>query len=248
VKYLDGAEAVVNLTGRSVNCRHTSKNIREINESRVNSVRAIALAFDHIKNPPRVWVQSGSLALYGDTGGRWCDENAPIGQGEATETCKLWEGAFNSASAPKTRKVLLRIGFVLDRDGGALSVLGNLSKWFLGGMVGSGGQYISWIHIADMNRMFLEAIECEDLSGAFNATGPNPATNAEFMRELRRALHRPWSPPVPVWAVHIGSYFMRTEPSLALTGRRCTPKRFIEAGFKFRFQDLRDALTNLYPR
>jgi NAD dependent epimerase/dehydratase family enzyme len=127
-------------------------------------------------------------------------------------------------------------------------VLGNLTKWFLGGSVGDGRQCISWIHIADMNRMFLDAIEREDLSGAYNATVPNPATNAEFMRELRRALHRPWSPPAPVWAVHIGSYFMRTEPSLALTGRRCTPKRFIEAGFKFRFQDLRDALANLYPR
>src|ERR1019366_4453821 len=246
INFLDGADAIVNLTGRSVNCRHTPENIHEINESRVNSVRAISLAFDHVKNPPRVWVQSGSLALYGDTDDRWCDENAPVGQGEAVETCKLWEGAFNSANAPETRKVLLRIGFVLDRDGGALSVLGNLAKWFLGGAVGSGRQYISWIHLADMNRIFLDAIEREDLSGAFNATGPNPSTNAEFMRELRRALHRPWSPPVPVWAVHFGSWLMQTEPSLALTGRRCAPKKFMDAGFKFQFPELRGALADIY--
>jgi uncharacterized protein (TIGR01777 family) len=246
IQFLDGAEAVVNLTGRSVNCRHTPENVREINESRVNSVRALTLALDHIKNPPRVWVQSGSLALYGDTDDRWCDENTPAGQGEATETCKLWENSFNSVNAPDTRKILLRIGFVLDRDGGALSVLGNLAKWFLGGSVGSGRQYISWIHLADMNRMFLEAIEREDLNGAFNATSPNPATNAEFMRELRRALHRPWSPPVPVWAVHFGSRLMQTEPSLALTGRRCAPKKFMDAGFKFEFPELRGALADIY--
>ena len=130
IKFLDGADAVVNLAGRSVNCRHTPENLREINESRVNSVRAIALALERVKNPPRVWVQSGSLALYGDTDDRWCDENAPVGQGEAAETCKLWENAFDSANAPKTRKVLLRIGFVLGRDGGALSVLGKLTKGF----------------------------------------------------------------------------------------------------------------------
>jgi uncharacterized protein (TIGR01777 family) len=246
IQFLDGAEAVVNLTGRSVNCRHTPENVREINESRVNSVRAIAAALAHVKSPPQVWVQSGSLALYGDTGDRWCDENASVGHGEATETCTLWEGAFNSTNTPKTRHVLLRIGFVLDRDGGALSVLGNLTKWFLGGAVGNGRQYISWIHLADMNRIFLEAIEREDLSGAFNTTSPNPATNAEFMRELRRALHRPWSPPVPVWAVHFGSWLMQTEPSLAMTGRRCAPKRFSDAGFKFQFPELRGALDDIY--
>jgi uncharacterized protein len=246
IQCLDGAEAVVNLAGRSVNCRHTPENIREINGSRVNSVQVIAAAFDHIKNPPRVWVQSGSLALYGDTGDRWCDEDAPAGQGGAAETCKLWEGAFNSAKAPETRKVLLRIGFVLDRDGGALSVLGKLARWFLGGAAGNGRQYISWVHLADMTRMFLETIERENLSGAFNATAANPATNAGFMCELRRALHRPWSPPAPVWAVHFGSWLLRTEPSLALTGRRCTPKRFLDAGFKFQFSELRGALADIY--
>jgi uncharacterized protein len=246
IKFLDGADAIVNLAGRSVNCRHTPENVREINESRVHSVRAITLAFAHVKNPPRVWVQSGSLALYGDAGERWCDENAPAGHGEAVDTCKLWEGAFDSANLPDTRKVLLRIGFVLDRDGGALSVLGRLTKWFLGGAVGDGRQYVSWIHLADMNRMFLDAIENEKLAGAFNATSPNPATNAGFMRELRRALHRPWSPPAPVWAVHFGSWLMQTEPSLALTGRRCAPKRFLDAGFKFQFPELRGALTDIY--
>jgi hypothetical protein len=246
IQFLEGAEAVVNLAGRSVNCRHTPENLRGINESRIKSVRAVAAAIYHVTRPPRVWVQAGALAFYGDTGDRRCDENTPPGEGEAAETCKLWESAFNTAFAPKTRRVLLRIGIVLGRDGGALSVLGKLTKWFLGGAAGSGRQYISWIHLVDLSRMFVEAIEREDLDGTFNAAAPNPVTNAEFTRELRRAFHRPWSPPAPVWAVRFGSWLMQTEPSLALTGCRCAPIRFLESGFKFRFTELPAALRDIY--
>jgi uncharacterized protein (TIGR01777 family) len=247
IQFLDGAEAVVNLSGRSVNCRHTPENLREINESRVNSVRNVAAAIYHVTHPPRVWVQAGAIAFYGDTADRWCDESTPSGEGEATETCKLWENAFQNVQVPKTRRVLLRIGFVLGRDGGALSVLGKLTRWFLGGAAGSGRQYISWIHIADMNRMFIEAIEREDLAGNYNATAPNPVTNTEFMSALRFALHRPWCPPAPEWAVRFGSMLMKTEPSLALTGRRCSPKRFLESGFQFKFTELSAALKDIYP-
>jgi len=246
IQYLDGAEAVVNLAGRSVNCRHTPENLRDIIGSRINSVGAVAAGIYHVTHPPRVWVQAGSLAFYGDLGGEWCDENSPSKPGAAVEICQVWEKAFNTASTPKTRKVLFRIGIVLARDGGALSVLGKLTGWFLGGAAGSGRQYLSWIHLADMNRMFIEAIEREDLDGTFNASAPNPVTNAEFMRELRRALHRPWSPRAPVWAVRLGSWLMQTEPSLALTGRRCAPKRFLESGFKFQFTELRTALKDIY--
>jgi uncharacterized protein len=246
ISFLEGAEAVVNLAGRSVNCRHTPENLREIIDSRVNSVRAVGAAIHHVARPPRVWVQAGSLAFYGDLGDQWCDENSPSARGTAVEICRLWENGFNAASASNTRKVLFRIGIVLSREGGALPVLGQLTKWFLGGRVGSGKQFISWIHVADMNRMFLDAIEKEDLNGVGNATSPNPVTNQEFMRELRRALHRPWSPPAPEWAVRIGSRFMNTEPSLALTGRRCAPRRLLDRGFRFQFPHLRGALADIY--
>jgi len=244
--YLDGAHAVVNLTGRSVNCRRTPENVREINESRVNSVNAVAAAIHNVTHPPRVWVQAGSLAFYGDLDDQWCEESTPSGQGKAVETCRLWENAFKIVPLSYTRRVLLRIGLVLARDGGALAVLGKLTKWFLGGTVGSGRQYVSWIHLADMNQMFTESIERDDVIGIFNATGPNPVTNAEFMRELRRALHRPWCPPAPVWAVRLGSWWMQTDPSLALTGRRCTPRRFLKLGFQFQFPELRGALREIY--
>jgi uncharacterized protein (TIGR01777 family) len=245
-KLLDGAKAVVNLTGRSVNCRHTPENRREIMDSRVNSVRVIGDAISGCNQPPEVFVQSSSLAIYGDPGDRWCDEDAPQAEGFSEEVCKRWEDAFAKIRVPAMRKVVLRIGIALDADQGGLPVLARLTRLFLGGRVSHGRQYVSWIHIADLTRMFVEAIERPELAGVFNATGPNPVTNAEFMRELRRALHRPWSPAVPALATRIGAFFMRTEPSLALTGRRCRPKRFLESGFHFEFPELRDALTDLY--
>jgi uncharacterized protein (TIGR01777 family) len=245
-KSVDGADAVINLTGKNINCPHTPENVRELTASRVNSVRAIVVAFDHVKNPPRIWVQAGAIGLYGDQKEKVCDENSLPDRDALAEICKQWENAFNSADTPKTRRVLLRIGFVLGRDGGALPVLEKLTKWFLGGTVGSGKQFISWVHLADLTRVFISAIENENLSGTFNATAPHPVTNAEFMRELRRAVHRPWSPPVPAWAVKLGSRLMKSEPSLALAGCRVVPKRFLETGFKFQFPDLRGALKNLY--
>ncbi len=245
---LEGARAVVNLTGRSVNCRHTPKNREEIVNSRVESVKIIGEAIRRCSRPPRVLVQAGSLAIYGDTGDQWCEESAPAAEDFPAQTCIAWEKAFNETSTPQTRRVLLRIGIVLGRSGGALKVLAGLTRWGLGGRVGSGHQYISWIHEVDMNAMFVASIEREDFQGVFNAAGPEPATNAEFMRELRRALRRPWSPPAPVWAVHIGSWLMRTEPGLALTGRRCRPKRLLERGFQFKFPLLAGALQDIFPQ
>lgn len=245
VAELDGAKAVVNLTGKSVNCRYTSENLREINESRVTSVRVVDEAILRCARPPAALVQAASLAIYGDAGDRWCDENAKPGKGIPVDTCQLWEGVFNAGRTPRTRRVLLRIGFVLGRDGGALATLSKLARCFLGGSVGNGRQYISWLHIADMTRIFRWAIENDEASGVFNAAGPNPVTNAGFMRELRRAVHRPWSPPTPAWAVHLGSWLMRTEPCLALTGRRCIPKRLLDMRFDFKFPDLRQALSEI---
>jgi uncharacterized protein (TIGR01777 family) len=243
---IDGAKAIVNLTGRSVNCRHTPEHRREIMESRVNSVRVLGEAISRCNQPPEVWIQASSLAIYGDPDDRWCDEDSPHADGFSEEVCKRWEGEFARVEVAGMRKVVMRIGIVLDARAGALPILARLTLFFFGGRVGSGKQYVSWIHVRDLTRMFVEAIERPNIAGVFNATGPNPVTNAEFMRELRRALHRPWSPPVPAWATRIGAFFMRTEPSLALTGRRCRPKRFLESGFHFEFPELRGALADLY--
>jgi uncharacterized protein (TIGR01777 family) len=243
---LEGAEAVVNLAGRSVNCRYTPANRREIVESRVNSVKAIGRAIRECAEPPKVLVQAASLAVYGDAGARVCDEGAPAGRGFSAETCVRWEEAFDSLELPATRKVLLRIGFALGRGGGALATLSRLARLYLGGTVGGGRQYVSWLHADDLNRIFVRGIERARMEGVYNATGPCPVTNAEFMCELRCALRRPWSPRVPERLVRLGAFLMRTEAELALAGRRCLPERLVEENFKFLYTNLESALADIF--
>jgi len=181
IQALDGAAAVINLAGKNINCPHTPDNLRAITVSRVAAVNALAAAMKKIAQPPRVWVQASATGFYGDTGDQLCDESAPAGSNALADICRQWEAAFrdDDASSPKsnhdegvatTRKVTLRIGFVLGRAGGALPVLGRLTKWFLGGAVGNGRQFISWIHLADLVQMFVAAVEQENLSGTFNAS------------------------------------------------------------------------------
>lgn len=246
-QFVNGALGLVNLTGRSINTRHTPEHRREIIDSRVDSVRILGEAIGRCMQPPKVFVQLAGVGIYGDKGERICDETTAPGDDFVSEVCKKWEAAFDSVDSPNTRKVLLRLGVVLGRNSGFLHVLSRLTRWLLGGQVGEGRQYISWIHIADLSRMILQAIDQEQLTGVFNATAPNPVTNADLMRELRRALHRPWSPPVPEFAARIGSWLMGTEASLALVSQRCVPKRFLEKNFEFEFPNLRETLANIYP-
>ncbi|MDQ6788816.1 MAG: DUF1731 domain-containing protein, partial [Acidobacteriota bacterium] len=174
------------------------------------------------------------------------DENAPLGEGFSVEVCKLWEAEFFNRQLPETRKVLFRIGFVLEKNGGALESLQKVTKFYLGGTIGSGKQYISWLHIKDLNRMFEFAVENETVEGIYNATGVNPVTNAEFMKTLRDVMGMPWSPPAPAFAVKIGAtLFMRADPSLALTGRNCIPKKLRDENFQFEYTDLTQTLDQI---
>ncbi len=245
VQCLDGAKAVINLTGKSIDCPHTPENLREIIRSRIDSVKAIGDGIAQVKTPPRVWVQASATGFYGDTRDRLCDETAPNGSDALAKLCRDWEQAWAGMPLPDTRRVVLRIGFVLGREGGALPVLMRLTKWFMGGAVGSGRQFISWIQLADLARIFALAVENDHLTGTFNAVAPRPVTNAEFMRELRQALHRPWSPPAPEFAVKWGARLMGSEPSLALISQRCASEKIEQAGFVFQFPELAPALRDL---
>ncbi len=242
---LDGAAAVVNLTGKSVNCRHTDKNRREIIASRVVSVRAIADGIGASASPVPVWIQAGAVGIYGNAGDALCDENTPHGHDFMADVCEQWEAAFRAALTSSTRRVVLRSGMVLGRDGGALPVLARLARWGLGGTVGSGRQYMSWIHIDDLIALVERAIGAREMTGPYNAANHVPATNAAFMQRLRHAVHRPWSPPVPSFAVSIGSYLIGTEPSLALHGQQCVPRRLDAEGFVFAHENLDEALRGL---
>ncbi len=244
-RLLEGSAAVVNLAGRSINCRHTQRNRRIIVESRVDSVRVLGQAIAQSAQPPPVFVQAAGIGIYGDAGDRWCDESAPHGTDFVAEVCERWEAAFAEVTA--TRKVLLRLGVVLGSDGGFFRVLSRLTRLFLGGQIGHGRQFISWIHMADLTHLLRLAIEMPEITGIYNACSPQPVCNAEFMRELRQTLHRPWSPPVPKFAARIGSWLMGSEASLAFVSQRGVPGHFLQQDFQFDFPELRPALHHLLP-
>ena len=242
---VDGAAAIFNLAGRTVDCRKTEENMRDIIESRVQSVQALHAAVAQANTPPTVWVQTGTAHIFGDSDtATFTDDSlpAPPASGMAPKVGAAWEHALFSVPTPATRKVNLRISFVLGPGGGALAKLATLARLGLGGTVGSGRQPMSWISLTDMTRLFITAAEDPTYEGTYNATSPQPELNRDFMRELRKAVHRPWSPPAPAWGVRLGCLLMNTDPELALYGRRVLPTKLLAKGFAFRFPSLRETL------
>ncbi|MEM7356528.1 MAG: TIGR01777 family oxidoreductase [Acidobacteriota bacterium] len=247
VAQLEGATALVNLAGRTVDCIKTPEHCDEILRSRVESTSVLGQALRQIDNPPLAWVQMSTAHRYGDAPEVTCDEGSAFGYGLAPFVGQAWEDAYERAVLPNMRQVILRTSFVLGRDGGALPRLASLARWGLGGKVGHGRQGISWIHERDMNRLFARAITDASMQGAYLATAPEPVSNAEFMRQLRRALGRPIGLPAASWMVRIGAPLMlRTDPELALYGRYCVSRRLREEGFEFEFPDVVSALKAVY--
>ncbi|QDT91242.1 TIGR01777 family oxidoreductase [Gimesia algae] len=246
---LDGAAAIVNLAGRTVDCIKTPDHCDEILRSRVEATEVLGKAVRNIQTPPPVWVQMSTAHRYGDPPECVCDEDSAFGYGLAPFVAREWEAAYARAVLPEMRQVILRTSFVVGRDGGALSRLSKLVRWGLGGTVGSGQQGMSWIHELDMNRLFFRAITEESMQGAYLATAPEPVSNAEFMRALRKALKRPIGLPAASWMVRIGApLLMRTDPELALYGRYCVSRRLREEGFEFSYSDLESALRDIYGK
>lgn len=248
-QHLEGAVALVNLAGRSVDCIKTPEHCDEILRSRVESTRVLGEAMSRIEKPPAVWVQMATAHIYGDPPAAICDEQSANGYGLAPTVGKAWEDAFRTVKPPGTRGVVFRTSFVLGRSGGALDRLGLLAKLGLGGTIGHGRQGMSWLHEHDMNRLFLHAIEHPDVSGIYNATAPTPVSNREFMRELRRAVRMPIGLPAPAFGVRLAApLILRTDPELALYGRYVIPKRLTEEGFTFEYTDLKAAFAQIYQR
>lgn len=250
---LDGAAAVVNLVGRSVDCRKTAENKRIILQSRVDSCRVLGEAMRKLARPPAVWVQSATAHIVGDPVplDTPCDESTPPGpQHEmAPMVGAAWEHAFAEAKLPEQRGVVLRISFVLGANGGAMTRLAWLARWGLGGTVGSGRQWMSWIHERDLHRLIVDAIEQRQYQSTYMVTAPEPVTNRQFMRALRKAYGMPWSPPAPAIMVRLASrWLLNTDPELALLGRRCLPTRLLSEGFTFEYPSLPAALTDIVNR
>ncbi len=244
VPLIEGAEAVVNLVGEPIVQRWTEETKRRIVDSRVNSTRAVGEAIANCSNPPRVWLNASGVGYYGDAGDRPLSEASPPGTDFPGRVALLWEGPCVQATTPQTRKVVVRIGFVLGRGGGALKPLVALTKAFMGSAIGTGRQYVSWIHLADLARLFAFLIE-NDVHGPVNATAPTPVRQAELMAALRRHLGRPPLPPVPAPVFEMVSRLQGVEPELVLRGQRALPIAAQFHGFDYRFPTLDRALDDL---
>jgi uncharacterized protein len=256
---LDRADVVVNLAGRSVNCRYTAANRREILKSRVASTRVVGRAIAQAVYPPRVWLQMSTATIYahrydaandertGQIGGTEAD--APSAWLFSIDVARAWEAALADAATRGTRKVALRSAIVMSPDrGGPFDLLLRLVRSGLGGRAGDGRQYVSWVHGDD----FVEAVRwliCHDeISGVVNIAAPNPLANADFMQAIRDAAGVRFGLPAPAWMLEIGAFAARTETELLLKSRRVTSARLIESGFRFTHPIWREAALDLYRR
>ena len=258
-KEFENADVVINLAGRSVNCRYTDENRRQIIESRVRSTKVVGAAIEKAANPPRVWLQASTATIYahrfdapndeitGIIGGN--EPDAPDTWNFSIDVAKAWEQAANEANTPLTRKVLLRSAMTMSADkNGIFDVLLGLVRRGLGGTSGSGRQYLSWIHHQDFTKAVRFLIEREELSGAVNLAAPEPLPNAEFMRVLREAWGTRIGLPATELMLAVGAFFMQTETELVLKSRRVVPTRLLEAGFEFDFPTWRIAAEDLCRR
>ncbi|MFI5148502.1 MAG: TIGR01777 family oxidoreductase [Bacteroidia bacterium] len=245
-KELEGADVLINLSGRSVDCRYTEKNMAEIMNSRVQSTEALGAAVAACKLPPPVWINAGSATIYRHAEDKPMDEESgEVGKGFSVDICTHWEEALAKYPCPHTRKIILRIAMVLGKDHGVLPVLTGLAKKGLGGAMGSGNQYMSWIHEKDFAGVVAACIQHKDWKGAFNCTAPVPCTNREFMALVRKAAGAPFSFRTPGWMLGIGAFFLRTETELVLKSRWVVPGRLLKNGFVFKFNTASEAIADL---
>jgi uncharacterized protein (TIGR01777 family) len=258
-KKLDGIDVLINLAGRSVNCRYTPKNRKEILDSRIESVRALGRAISTASRPPRLWLQASTATIYAHTYGAPYDEasgviggtepDAPDTWRFSIEVATAWERAFDEVQSSQIRKVKLRSAMTMTPDrGGIFDTLLALVRRGLGGTSGDGRQYISWIHETDFVRAIYFLIERDDIDDVINLSSPNPLPNREFMADLRRAWGTNIGLPSAKWMLDIGAVFLRTETELILKSRRVIPGRLLSEGFSFTYSEWPDAARELCER
>jgi hypothetical protein len=242
---LEDSMAVINLVGRSVNCRYTARNKEEIIASRVNATRILGYAIKKAARPPKVWINAGSAAIFGDRGDAEMDEESAPGEGFSPEVCRQWEAAFYSIETPFTRKVVLRMGLVFQKDEGLLKPFSRLVRLGLGGKMGNGEQYISWIHEEDFTGLMEAIIDNDDWQGIINGVSPYPVKNKDFLKALRSAYDIGFGLSQPAFLLRIGALLIGTEAELILSGRRVVSKVLEKKNFLFSYPRLDDALRQL---
>lgn len=248
---LENAAGLVNFSGAPVNQRWTESSKRQIIESRVRSVFALEKAIEECQVPPRAWVQTAGVGIYGNRGDETLTESSPPSTDSndfMAKVCRKWEEAFAQSAGLPCRKVLLRLGAVLSRRGGAFPLLRRLTRFFIGGSVGSGSQWFPWIHQTDATRLYRHALEDEEMKGIYNAVAPEPVTNRRFMQLLRKDLHRPWAPPAPALAARLGGAVLGIPVEPALVSQRVEPTRVLQTTFSYTYPTPAAALDELTGR
>jgi len=256
---LEDADVVINLAGRSVNCRYNARNRREILESRIRSTELLGEAISKLRQPPRLWINASTATIYrhsldremdeatGELGGREVD--VPDTWRFSIEVATRWERTFFAANTPRTRKIALRSAMVMSAErAGTFDLLLRLVRFGLGGKSGSGKQFVSWIHEDDFVRAMDYLIEHGEFEGTVNVASPNPLPNEEFMRLLRKAWGARVGLPASQWMLEVGALFLRTETELILKSRRVVPGLLVTSGFEFRFPEWRCAAKDLVQR
>jgi uncharacterized protein (TIGR01777 family) len=248
--HFDNAHAVINLTGRSVNCRYTAKHKQEIYDSRLLSTAVVGKAIAAAKNPPQTWINSSSATIYRDAYDRPMDEaTGQPGHGFSVDVCQKWEAALDAAPTAHTRKVAIRTAMVFGPGAdGVFEAFHRIVKLGLGGTLGRGDQFVSWTHLQDFCRAIHFIIDNPTLAGPVNLASPNPIPNRDFMRIFRHACHKTIGLPATRWMLEIGAFFLRTETELLLKSRRVIPTKLLAAGFQFEFPELRPALDDIVNR
>lgn len=243
---LEGADAVINLCGKSVDCRYTEENKTRIYTSRLLPTRAIGLAIQKCTRPPRVWINASSATIYRAAYEKKMDEfSGEIGDDFSESICKQWEQGVNSIHTPGTRKIILRISITLGRTDGALKPLKHLVRLGFGGHQGKGNQRVSWVHAEDFSRAVNWVIGNENAFGVYNVVAPETCSNREMMATLRKELHRPVGMNIPTWLLELGATVIRTETELVLKSRNVYPARLLDEGFTFLFPTLTGAIHDL---
>ncbi len=241
---LENFDAVIHLASETVGeGSWTEEKKRKIKESRVVGTRTLVDALKKTQNPPKIFVSASAIGFYGTRGNEVLIEDSKQGEGFLADVCAAWEAESNRAEGFGARVVLPRIGIVLAKDGGALKEMLMPFKLGVGGTIGSGEQYMSWIALDDLIKSIHFALENKNLKGAVNATAPNPVTNEEFTNTLGKVLHRPTIIPIPEFGIKL--LFGEKGETLLLEGARVLPKRLQDAGFEFQFTDLTDAMRKV---
>ncbi|UEQ78271.1 TIGR01777 family oxidoreductase [Chryseobacterium arthrosphaerae] len=243
---LEKTDVLINLTGKSVDCRYHEKNKQEIYTSRIDSTAILQEAVDQCLNPPGIWLNASSATIYIHSEKHLnTEENGIIGDDFSMNICKSWEKEFFKTNTREVRKIALRTSIVLGNNGGAFPKLKMITKLGLGGKQGRGNQMVSWIHINDFCKAVEWIIQHENISGAINVTAPTPLSNSVMMEKLRKKLKAPFGLNAPVWQLEIASIFLKTETELLLKSRNVYPENLLKSGFTFSYSTFDEALNNL---